>query len=223
MHPSPPQHRRRLREFPLAANGRGFTLIEILIAMSITAVLALAVAVALGASLSAYSTSSETASMQTSGRLVMQKTMTMIRGASLHDAYDPADPALTLVSPNASNHPLQTVGIEMQLPGGDTVRIWWAANNAYGDADLGDLWYQQNSAAAQTLIERVRCQRGPTNQPYLFTLASRTSDVGLLLARATMDLTLERDAETTTGLEEARAGVGALRVIGSTMPRKNTD
>jgi len=200
-----------------------FTLVEMLIAMSITAVLGLAVAVATSASLSAYSTSSETASMQTSGRLVMQKTMAMIRSASLHDAYDPANGSLTLVAPTAASHPLQTVGIQMQLPAGDVVKIWWAANNSYGDNDLGDLWYQANSDTAQPLIERVRCLRNASNAAYVFTLASRTSDAGLLLSRATLDLTMERDGETTTDLEQARAGVGAMRLVSSTMPRKNTD
>jgi len=212
-------HRRATRR----RGARAFTLVELLIAVTITAVLALAVAVALGASMSAYSTSSEMASMQTSGRLVMQKTMSMIRNASLHDAYDPDNGALTLVSPTASNHPLQTVGITMQLPGGDNVRIWWAANSTYPDPDLGDLWYQQNTSTAQPLIERVRCQRNASNDPYVFTLASRTSDLGLLLARATLDLALERDGETTTQLEQARASLSGMRLVGSTMPRKNID
>jgi prepilin-type N-terminal cleavage/methylation domain-containing protein len=201
----------------------GFTLIEILIAISITAVLALAVAVAIGASLTAYTTTSEMASMQTSSRLVMQKTMTMIRNASLHDAYDPADGTVTLLQPTDADHPLQTVGVQMQLSDGNLVKIWWAVNDDYADSDLGDLWYQQNTSTSQTLIERVRCLRANGGDPYVFTLASRTSDTGLLLARATLDLTVERDAATTTSMEQARAGVGAMRVVSSTMPRKNTD
>ena len=214
--------RTRVRGVAIAA-ARAFTLMEILIAMALVSVLALAIAVALGASLTAYSTTSETASMQTSGRLVMQKTMTLIRNASLHDAYDPDNPALTLVQPTAPNHPLQTVGIQMQASTGGLVRIWWAANSTYPDDDLGDLWYRQGTQTPQTLIERVRCLRTSGGAPYVFTLASRTSDGGLLLARATLDLTLERDAATTTAIEDARARVDALRLVASTMPRKNTD
>ena len=200
-----------------------FTLIEILISIAITAVLALAVAVAIGASLTAYTTSSEMASMQTSSRLVMQKTMAMIRNASLHDAYDPSDGSVTLLQPTDTDHPLQTVGIQMQLADGNLVKIWWVVNDDYSDGDLGDLWYQQNTSTAQTLIERVRCLRTNGGDAYVFTLASRTSDTGLLLSRATLDLTVERDAATTTSMEQARAGVGAMRVVSSTMPRKNTD
>ena len=201
----------------------GFTLIEMLIAIMISAILAAAMGAALNASLMAYSAPTESSSMQMSSRLVMQRTMSLIRTATLHDAYDPGDAGVTLLSPGDSNHPLETVGIQMQTPQGDTLRIWWAVNDTYGDAFLGDLWYQEVGSTAQMLIRRVTAQNDGSDNPYIFTLASRTSDDGLLLSRATFDIQVERDTEQTTELEDAGNNVAAIRLVGSTVPRKNLD
>ncbi len=208
-----------------AKRRRGFTLIELLIAIVIAAVLSLAIAVALNASLMAYGASTESASMQMSGRLVMQKTMAMIRTATLHDAYDPANGTLTLVSPTDANHPLKTVGIEMLTPEGNQIRLWWVVNNAYSDAFMGDLFFEDVTAGsgAQLLVRRVTVQDDGSGNPYLFTLASRTSDFGLLLSRATIDMQLERDDQQTTELQEAGSSVLPLRLVGSTVPRKNME
>ena len=202
---------------------RGFTLVEMLIAVMISAVLAVAMGMAMNASLMAYTASTESSGMQMSGRLVMQKTMALARTATLHDAYNPADLTETLLDPGHANHPLKTVGIQMQTPEGDNVRIWWVVNGAYNDANMGDLWFQQVGSAAQLLIRRVTVQSDALGNPYLFTLASRTSDDGLLLSRATFDIQLERDNEQTTVMEDSGGSVGPLRLVGSTVPRKNMD
>ncbi len=203
--------------------GGGFTLVEMLLSISIVGVLGVAMVAAIDASLMAYGTSSESASMQTSGRLIMQRTMAMIRNASLHDAHDPADAGKTLVLPSDVNHPVRSVGIQMVNDAGHTVRIWWAVNDAYQDADLGDLWYEQDGGTPQSLVERVRCQRDASDDPYVFTLASRTSDAGLLLARATLDLALQRNPDSATDLEAAAGKLGELRLVRSTMPRRHLD
>lgn len=207
------------------ARRRGFSLVEMLIAISIAAVLSLAIAAALNASLMAYGASTESAGMQMSGRLVMQKCMAMIRTATLHDAYDPDDGTVTLLSPTDANHPLNTVGIQMITPDGNQIRIWWAVNAAYNDAFMGDLFFEDvtGGSGAQMLVRRVTVQDAGGGNPYLFTLASRTSEFGLLLSRATIDLQLERDDTQTTEMQEAGSSVGALRLVGSTVPRKNMD
>ena len=208
-----------------AHRGAGFTLIEVILTSLIIGVLGAALVSALNVSLMAFGTSSAQASMQTSGRLVMSRTMRMIRNASLHDAYDPSDSALTLVSPTSPSHPLNSVGIQFIQDDGKTIYIWWAVKTLYGDADLGDLWIRENSDTPQILIERVRCQREGT-RPYVFTLSSRSSDGGLLLDRATLALEIQApgaDDDTATGLEKATAKTNALRLVSSTMPRRNLD
>ena len=52
---------------------QGFTLVEMIMAMSVAALLAVAVGVALNASFIAYSNATEMASVQTSARLVSQR------------------------------------------------------------------------------------------------------------------------------------------------------
>jgi len=207
----------------IARSSDGFTLVEVILSIGIVGVLGIALVAAIDASFMAYSTSGESASMQMTGRVVSSRTMNMIRNASLHDAYDPASPSTTLLLPTDANHPLQTVGVQMMTDAGVTVRMWWQVNASYGNANLGDLMYQENAGTAQVLLSRVTCQRTASNAPYLFTLASRTSDAGLLLARATLDLQVQRDPETTTGLEQASGKPGALRIVNSAMPRRNLD
>jgi len=202
----------------------GFTLVEIMLALAIAAFILVGGLTALRAGLVAYGTSTEDAGRQTAARLVMHRTLDMVRTARLHDPYDPAQPGLELLDPGHDDHPLRTVGITLIDPGGLTYRIWWRADEAYGDADLGDLVISEGAAvseAPQTLLRRVRCQRTDAEEPYVFTLASRTSDEGLLLARATLHLFAEGDAETTTELERNTSAGAAVQLVRSTAPRQN--
>ncbi len=201
----------------------GFTLIELLLAVAITAMLGLAVAAALRASLMAYGTTARAADASTSARMVMQQTMAMIRTASLHDAHDPNNPGLSLLPPAHPDHPRLSPGLRVVLADGRDVRIWWAPNTAYADADLGDLWISQVGQTAQPLARRALCQRTDNGDPYVFTLASRDSDDGLLLARATLQLIVLPEPDSGAAIEQAAARVGAVQLVGSTMPRRNLD
>ncbi len=204
----------------------GFTLVEMLLALAIAGLLGAALATALDASFMAYANSSEMASTNTSSRLVMQRLMAMIRTSSLHDAYDPTDDTVTLLEPTHAAHPLQCVGMQMRLPDGKTVKVWWQANTTYGDEQVGDLMYSDDqieagSLGAQLLLARVKCQRTAGDDPYVFTLGSRTSDIGLLLARATLDLTVYPDPDAMFSAESGMASNAPVRLVGSSMPRKN--
>ena len=196
----------------------GLSLVEVLLALVITSMLLTAVMVAIHASFRAYATAARSASTNSSTRLVVQRVLTMVRVGTLHDAYDPNDGGVTLGSPAAA--PVQSVGIQMIDQGGGLVRLWWQVNGAYGDADLGDLWYQLDGNAAQPLLGSVQCLRTAGDDPYIFTLASRGTSEGLLLARATLDLTLLADGDATLALEEAAAATLPIRMVGSTMPRR---
>lgn len=201
----------------------GFTLVEMLMAVAITAVLGLAVAFALRASLMAYGSTAQTASTNASTRMVMQQTMSMIRTATLHDAYDPNDAGAGLLAPAHPNHPLQAVGIRLILTDGREVRVWWAGNESYGDAALGDLWYEQVGSDPQQLSTRVECLYTDGGSPYVFTLASRQSEMGLLLSRATLELHVHPDPDNMTSLERNTGNTGRITLVASTMPRRNLD
>jgi prepilin-type N-terminal cleavage/methylation domain-containing protein len=204
-----------------AAGARGLSIVELLIALAISSLVLAAVTAAIDASFYAYASASEAASTQSAARLVMQRMTIMVRTTTLHDAYDPDDPALTLASP--SQPPVQAVGIQMVDPDGQLLRVWWAVNVDYDDDDLGDLWYQAGAAAAQPMLEMVRVQRTADGDPYLFTLASRSSSDGLLLRRATIDLTAEPGSDHTFALETYQSSAEPVRIIASTSPRRNID
>lgn len=203
---------------------RGYTLIEVMIALSVAGLVLTGALTALRAGLIAYGTSTEDAGRQASARLVMQRTLAMIRTARLHDPYDPSQPGLQLLDPDHANHPLRAVGIRLQTNDGHEVRVWWQANNGYGDADLGDLMMADvTTNQTEVVMQRVRCRRTESDEPFIFTLVSRTSPDGLLLARATFHLFAERDPDATTTLEQNTSSGTAIQMVSSTAPRQNLE
>ncbi|MBI1369405.1 MAG: hypothetical protein GC162_12220 [Planctomycetes bacterium] len=210
------QYVRRMR-----SRAAGLSVVELLVSLAISAWLLAAVMVALNASFYAYASAAETASTQSSSRLVVQRLMQMIRNGTLQDAYDPNDSSVTLGSP--SSPPVQSVGIQMIDGQGRLVKIWWVVNGSYHDADLGDLMYQEDSSTAVPILERVRIQRTALDDPYLFSLASRQSGFGLLMSRATIDLTVEPGADATLALESTQGASAPVRLVASSMPRRNME
>jgi prepilin-type N-terminal cleavage/methylation domain-containing protein len=220
-HPHTIHHRTRRRRHP-----GGFTLVEMLLALAIAAMLGAAIAVALNASLIAYATSAELTSTQTSTRMVMQRLLSLIRTSRLHDPYDPDDPYVMLLDPADANHPLQCVGIQMRLPDDRHIRVWWEENTIYNEAYVGDMWYEDTSnptQGRQLILARLEAQRTEMGDPYIFTMGSRRSETGLLLARASVDLMVHPNPVTAMTLESAKARTSPLRLVGSTMPRKNVE
>lgn len=197
----------------------GLSIVELLIALALSALLLTALAVALNASFHAYATAAESASTQSSSRMVMQRMLSMIRNGTLHDAYDPNDAAVSLASP--SEPPVKSVGIQMVSPHEELLRVWWQANTSYSDSSLGDLMYAVDGQTPQPLLERVRASKTSNGNPYVFSMASRSSENGLLLSRATIDLEVEPGADATLALESARGASEAVRLVGSAMPRRN--
>lgn len=208
---SHPQPRRTPRR-------RGISITEMLVALAISAMLLTAVTVALNASFYAYANAAESASTNSSVRLVMQRMMRMIRNAHLHDAYDP-DSTISLQPPGSG--PLHTTGIQMLNHDGTLVRIWWEVNTEYNDPFVGDLWYSEGNAV-HPLLERVTAQEHE-EEPYVFALLSRDSREGLLLSRATLDLMVQPGADATLTVESAQGKSPPVRLIASTMPRRNMD
>ena len=198
---------------------RALSIAELLIALAISALILTAVTAALDASFYAYASASGAASTQSSARLVMQRLTTMIRTTTLHDAYDPDDPTVTLADP--TQPPVQSVGLKMIDLDGHLLKVWWKHNTTYTDADLGDLWYQYDSNTAQPMLEGIRPQKTTGGLPYVFTLTSQTSDSGLLLKRATVDVTAEPGSDNTFALETYRGAADPIRLIASTAPRRN--
>ncbi len=219
------------RDIKHKKNKRGYTLVELLLALSLTALIGAGIAAALNASFIAYASASEMAGTQMSSRMVMNKMMSMIRRSTAHDAYDPNDNTVTLLTPSAANYPLKTVGIQMILPDESRFCAWWAVNGTYNDASTGDLWYQNMDASgnltgtASMMLPRAKCQwtTDTPATPYVFTLGSRISDTGLLLTRATLNLSVQPDPAAILNIQQAKGTDTDIHLISSPMPRKTID
>lgn len=197
---------------------RGISITEMLIALAISAMLLTAVTVALNASFYAYATAAESASTHSSVRLVMQRVMRMLRTTTHHAPYDPDDASIDLIAAET----VYSVGIHFEDHSGQIVYIWWKANSAYDEPMLGDLWYADDNVDAEPLLERV-IARGDVDDPYIFSLSSRKGPDGLLLRRATLDLAVQPGADATLALESAQGKSPPVRIVASTMPRRNLD
>ncbi len=191
------------RSHPRAA---GLSLVEMLLALAISAMLLTATMVALDASFKAYAHAAEQASSQTATRMIAQRLITMIRTSTAHGPLVPdgaTDPPVTLDNQTISSHYLELMDANGQL-----MRIEYRAASQ-------ELWLvtipPSGIAIENPLIGGVTA--------CTFQCLRRTNSEGLLvLHRATMDFTVLPGEDATLTLENGAAT--PIRVIGSTMPRR---
>ncbi|MCE9591552.1 MAG: hypothetical protein K8S99_13635 [Planctomycetes bacterium] len=205
--PTAPGDGARSRRVRKPVRARGLSLVETLIALSITALLLTATMVATDASFRAYADAAEQASAQSSTRMVVNRLLTLIRTSTAHGPLT----ADTSVTPNAtlSGQIVTSPYIELIDATGNLVRV------EYHPATK-ELWVKNTPAGSTTA----------TSQPILggvtaasFFCLRRMNDDGLwVLDRGTMDLTITPGADATLAIEAGKTSV--IRVITSTMPRK---
>jgi prepilin-type N-terminal cleavage/methylation domain-containing protein len=184
----------------------GLSLIELLVALPIVAMLLTATAVAIDASFKAYASAAEQASTQAATRMVTHRLLTMLRTSTAHGPLLPdgsATPPVTLVGDT-----IYSSYIELLDPNGDIIRVEYRA------ADQ-ELWMIRDpgtpSAVAQPIIG------GVTNAQFL--LNRRYNNEGLLvLNRGIIDFTVQPGADATLSIEHGPPV--PVRMIASTMPRK---
>jgi prepilin-type N-terminal cleavage/methylation domain-containing protein len=181
---------------------RGFNLVELLIALSISATLLTAVMVALDASFVAYQRTTEQASTQTIGRLTMHRMLTLIRSGEDFGPF-PLDPLDRIVESDF---------IEIRLvEGGDVVTLEWRE----GDEAL----YYIVGGDEHLLLEGVIAATDPdTGDPIPpFTLEY---EMGRKLYRATIDLSLRPDDNMDVQLDGDWEQI--IRLVASAQPRGTT-
>lgn len=204
MTPQPTTHCRRKRKPPIR---RGLSLVEMLAALAISALLLTATMVALDASFMAYADASEQASTQAATRMISHRLVMLIRTSTAHGPLEgdaSATPPVTIQGNTVTSNFIELIDqndsivrIEYRV---DEQQLWLLTTPAGGGAT------QSNPLIG-----------GVTN--CTFTSLRRINDEGLLvLERATMDLTVEPDADATLALENGRKT--PVRVIASTMPRR---
>lgn len=195
----------------------GFSIVEMLVALSITGTLLTATMVALDSSYKSYKITTEGASTNVIARMVMHRVMTMIRTGENFGPY-PVDPLDTAQNPVSSNE------IEFETFRDAATNRWrivrldrrTAATAAEGPYVL---WYTQIDFTDG--VESAREERPLLAgvQDISFTLEY---DVGPRLARATVDLTVNpndfQEASFHNDLETP-----TIRLVSSVSPRRLED
>jgi len=196
---------------------RAFNLVEMLIALAITAALLSAIMVALRASFTAYQMTTEVASTHTISRLIMSRMLTMIRTGQEFGPF----PNSPLDSTVASDF------IEFRSPAGEVITLEWKQNadpiNGYPKGEALYVTVDNGNGSPQTnlLLEGVKAQYVPNTSPpdriRPFTLVF---EKGRHLYRATIDLTVVPDDNMSVQLDGTNTDV--IRLVASAMPRMET-
>ena len=180
---------------------RGFNLVELLIALAITAALLGATMVALDASFTAYQTTTEVASTHTIGRLAMHRMLALIR-TGREFAPSPTNPHEQVISSSY---------IDFRLPDGGVVSIEWdEEEEALYVVDGGE------GGTPYVLLEGVVAQTDPESGDVIspFTLEYER---GFELYRATIDLLIEPDDNMSVELDGENTE--QIHLVASAMPR----
>ncbi len=192
---------RRIRPWRTAR--RGFNLVEMLIALVITAALLTATMVALDASFMAYQATTEEASTHTISRLIMNRMLTLIRTGREFGPF-PVNPQDSLV---------QDDFIQFLTPNGEVLELRWVEleEALYVIRDPGGLneWH--------LLLEGVVRQDDPNNPGEYIRPFTLEYKLGRQLYRATIDLTVVPDDNMSVTLDGDNQRV--IRLVASAMPR----
>jgi prepilin-type N-terminal cleavage/methylation domain-containing protein len=191
---------------------RGFNLVELLIALGISATLLTATMVALDASFRAYQMTTEVASTHTVARLTMHRMLALIRTGDDFGPF-PVDPTIDIVESDF---------IEFVTPDGNGMSLEYV-ETATADRPQADALYvvlfdkMGVETAAHVLLEGVQPQvDGGGNPIPPFTLEY---ELGRRLHRVKIDLTIVPDDNQTLDLEGENNDV--IRLVASAMPRSS--
>lgn len=193
---------------------RAFSLIELLIALSITATLLAATLGALDASFKSYKNTTETASTHVVARIVMYRLMSMIRTGREFGPY-PVDPL------DAAQNPVVSDAIEfvaMEDEATEFRRVVRVEKRTATDASRGpsELWYIETdyTAGAQSAQRSAPLLSNVTDARFTMEY-----DVGPRLLRATVDITVApndvQDARMFGDLEAP-----TVRFVSTACPRR---
>jgi len=212
-----PKHHRGMKvaKHSTASRKFGLSLVELLISLAITAMLLTATMVAIDASFYAYATAAESASTQTSMRLVTHRLLTLIRTSTAHGPLEDdatVTPAVVFVNDEATSNYIELIDID-----GNLLVIDYRAdseNPENGTIYVTTTVYGSIQAVEQPLISGVRtCQ---------FQLRRRKDNEGVwILERGSINFEVVPEAGNTVALAlEEGASLQPIQLVASTMPRK---
>lgn len=189
----------------------GLSLIEMMLALSITAMLLTATMVALDASFKAYASAAEEASTQTQTRMVTQRLITLIRTSTaqgpLLTHYDP--------DPQPCNY------LAMIDSKGNGMTIGYKASTRKGHPEDGELWYVDRAIASASFTfdkpDDAHALLSGVTSAQFFT-RSRLDGSTWVLERATVQMSVVPPPDATLALE--RKTDLAFKIVASTVPRR---
>lgn len=193
---------------------RAFSLVEVLIALTITSTLLTATMAALDASFKSYKITSEGASTQVVSRIVMQRLTAMIRTGESFGPY-PVNPITT---PEIQSNWIEFVSFRDPSTGTERVTRLERRDGAEGSGPF-ELWY--------VVTTFVNGAEESTNQAPLLTNLNNVSfdmeyDVGPRLRRVTIDLIIQPDDLQDAGIG-ADLDAPTIRLVASAAPRSFED
>jgi len=192
---------------------RGVSMVELLLALAISAMLLTATVLAVDASFQSYAVAAESASTQTQTRMVAHRVMMLIRNSTAHEPMTLAQATSFDSSATVSNGVIQTNHIVLLDPDGRLLRIWWDSSNE-------QLWMAELDIS--TLAEKVSPPPTPiidgVTQAIFYCKAREDEQGVLVLERGSLDLQVEAPADSTLDIE--RTSTEPMRLIVSTMPRR---
>lgn len=190
---------------------RGFSLAEVLIALTITATLLTATMAALDASFKSYKANSESAATNVVARIIMQRVTGMIRTGESFGPY-PANPILT---PNIQSNWIEFVSYRDPDAGVERI-IRLERRDGTDETGPYELWY-----TVSTFVNGVF--DGEEESPLLTglneVLFDMEYDVGPRLRRVTVDLIIKPETGGDMAVGVGKLETPTIRLVASASPR----
>ncbi len=189
---------------------RGFSMVELLIALAITSTLLTATMAALDASFKGYKATSEGASTHVVSRIVMQRLTSMIRTGDSFGPY-PVNPILT---PNIESTWIEFVSFRDPSSGEERVT---RLERRDGDDENGpyELWYVVTTYIDGAYESEIEAPLLVGLNEVRFDLEY---DVGPRLKRATIDLVIQPNDLQDAGIA-GKIDTPTIRLVASAAPR----
>jgi prepilin-type N-terminal cleavage/methylation domain-containing protein len=202
------------RQRPAGLRRRGFSLVEMLIALAISAALLTASLSALDASFRSYQVTTESASTNIVSRIVMQRILAMIRTGTEFGPY-PIDVLDIGQNPVVSNSIEFVSASDPDAGYTQVTRIEAVDDPATDDGTMILLLTIEEDIGGNTTSEEHPLLRGVTDAT--FTLEY---DIGPRLRLATVDLTVRPDTLADAGMRMIDTDSATIRLVASSTPRR---